>query len=99
MIEKIKTWLFKRNLKKTFKYCNWYKDCNDCPYGIKIKKDCFICEYFETDVCRKCKEKDCYMNAFTKSYYPDEENLAECKLTMFENGVDRYPYEYEDVTK
>ena len=99
MLEKIRVWMFKHNVKKTRKYCSKYKVCNDCPFGTKIKKECHICEYFETDVCKKCMDKDLYVNVFTKSQYPEEENLAECKLTMFENGVDRYPYEYEDITK
>lgn len=99
MLEKIRAWMFKQNVKKTRKYCSKYQVCNDCPFGMMIKKDCHLCEYFESDVCKKCKDKDCYLNTFTKSYYPEEENLAECMLTMFEVGVDRYPYEYEELTK
>lgn len=97
MLKKLREWLFKRNINRTRKFCGKYNDCNDCPYGMKIKKVCHLCEYYETDVCKKCKDKDCYLNTFTKSYYSEEENLAECKLTMWDNGVDRYPYEYEEL--
>ena len=97
MLKKIREWLFRRNIKKTRKYCSKYKDCNDCPYGMKIEKVCHLCEYYETEVCKQCKDKDCYLNTFTKSYYPEEEDLAECKLTMWDKGMDRYPYEYEEL--
>ncbi len=97
MLKKIREWLFKRNIKRTRKLCDKYKDCNDCPFGMKIEKVCHLCEYYETDVCKKCKDMYCYLNTFTKSYYPEEENLAECKLTMWDTGVDRYPYEYEEL--
>lgn len=97
MLEKIRVWMFKQNVKKTRKYCSKYKVCNDCPFGTKIIKKCHLCVYYETEVCKKCIDKACYLNTFTKSHYPEEENLAECKLTMFDSGVDRYPYEYEDV--
>ena len=97
MLKKIRAWLFKHNVKRTYKLCNKYKDCNECPFALKIKRECYLCEYHRTNLCASCKDKEHYMNAFTKSYYPEEEDFSECKLTMWDKGMDRYPYEYEEL--
>lgn len=65
MIEKIRAWIFKRNIKRTQKYCDKYKECEGCPFA--------------------------YSTAAAGVAY------EECMLTQWENGADRYPYEYEDI--